>query len=130
MAHWLLMPRIRPQFCLSSSTRLCSVRDVTRRTSPNQRHSPRSTPPNTPAEPHATPVISPIVRDGYRGEAMTITRRQLLILLPAAAVAWDYILAGTPEASPNYNMAEHWWDARRHNQVHRLRKLRARLPAG
>ena len=40
---------------------------------------------------------------------MTITRRQLLILLPAAAVAWDYVLAGTPEASPNYGMAEHWW---------------------
>ena len=34
---------------------------------------------------------------------MTITRRQLLILLPAAAIAWDSILAGTPEASPNYN---------------------------
>ena len=40
---------------------------------------------------------------------MTMTRRQLLILLPAAAVAWDSILASTPEASPNYNMAEHWW---------------------
>ena len=40
---------------------------------------------------------------------MTITRRQLLILLPAAAIAWDSILAGTPEASPNYNMTDHWW---------------------
>ena len=40
---------------------------------------------------------------------MTITRRQLLILLPAAAVAWESVLAGTPEASPNYTMTEHWW---------------------
>ena len=40
---------------------------------------------------------------------MTITRRQLLILLPAAAVAWESVLAGTPEASPNYSMTEHWW---------------------
>ena len=40
---------------------------------------------------------------------MNITRRRLLILLPAAAVAWKYVLAGTPEAAPNYNMSEHWW---------------------
>src|SRR5450631_473939 len=40
---------------------------------------------------------------------MTITRRQMLILLPAAAIAWDSLLAGTPEASPNYRMTEHWW---------------------
>ena len=40
---------------------------------------------------------------------MTITRRQLLILLPAAAIAWESVLAGTPEASPNYNMTDHWW---------------------
>ena len=40
---------------------------------------------------------------------MTMTRRQLLILLPAAAIAWESILAGTPEAAPNYNMTEHWW---------------------
>ena len=40
---------------------------------------------------------------------MTITRRQLLILLPAAAIAWDSILAGTPEESPNYKMTAHWW---------------------
>ncbi len=40
---------------------------------------------------------------------MNITRRQLLILLPAAAIAWDSVLAGTPEASPNYTMTEHWW---------------------
>jgi len=40
---------------------------------------------------------------------MEITRRRLLILLPAAAVAWKYVQAGTPEASPNYKMTEHWW---------------------
>src|ERR1035441_2172893 len=40
---------------------------------------------------------------------MTITRRRLLMLLPAAAIAWDSILAGTPEASPNYQMTDHWW---------------------
>ena len=40
---------------------------------------------------------------------MSMTRRQLLILLPAAAVAWEYILAGTPEDAPNYQMSEHWW---------------------
>ena len=40
---------------------------------------------------------------------MDITRRRLLVLLPAAAVAWKYVQAGTPEASPNYKMTEHWW---------------------
>ncbi len=40
---------------------------------------------------------------------MSITRRQLLVLLPAAAIAWEYVLAGTPESAPNYNMSEHWW---------------------
>ncbi len=62
---------------------------------------------------------------------MNITRRQLLILLPAAAVAWKYVLAGTPEASPNYKMnGALVGDADRHPQVHRLRQLRARVPAG
>ena len=40
---------------------------------------------------------------------MNITRRHLLLLLPAAGVAWKYILAGTPEAAPNYRLSEHWW---------------------
>ncbi len=35
---------------------------------------------------------------------MNISRRHLLILLPAAAVAWKHVLAGTPEDSPNYTM--------------------------
>ena len=40
---------------------------------------------------------------------MNMTRRQVLMLLPAAAVAWEAVLAGTPEAAPNYKMTEHWW---------------------
>ncbi len=40
---------------------------------------------------------------------MEITRRRLLVLLPAAAVAWKFVLAGTPEAAPNYKLTEHWW---------------------
>ena len=40
---------------------------------------------------------------------MNISRRKMLILLPAAAIAWKHVLAGTPEASPNYNASEHWW---------------------
>ncbi len=40
---------------------------------------------------------------------MNLSRRQILILLPAAAVAWKSVLAGTPESAPNYKMSEHWW---------------------
>ena len=40
---------------------------------------------------------------------MNISRRQIMVLLPAAAIAWKYVLAGTPEESPNYKMSEHWW---------------------
>lgn len=40
---------------------------------------------------------------------MTLNRRQILMLLPAAAVAWDFVLAGTPEEAPNYKMTDHWW---------------------
>jgi len=38
-----------------------------------------------------------------------ITRRHFIYLLPAAAVAWDFVLAGTPEAAPNYTQTDHWW---------------------
>ena len=38
-----------------------------------------------------------------------ITRRRLLLLLPAAAIAYPYVLMGTPEAAPNYDRAKHWW---------------------
>ena len=40
---------------------------------------------------------------------MNISRRRMLILLPAAAVAWESVLAGTPESAPNYKLSEHWW---------------------
>src|ERR1039457_3640873 len=40
---------------------------------------------------------------------MNITRRHLLLLLPAAGAAWKYVLAGTPESAPNYKLTEHWW---------------------
>jgi tetrathionate reductase subunit B len=38
-----------------------------------------------------------------------ITRRHLLVLLPAAAIGWKYVLAGTPAESPNFKKAEHWY---------------------
>ena len=40
---------------------------------------------------------------------MSITRRQILILLPAAALSWKYLLAGTPELAPSYTQVDHWW---------------------
>ena len=47
---------------------------------------------------------------------MDITRRELLtkssyfiLLTSAATTAWKHVLAGTPEASPNYDMTKHWW---------------------
>ena len=40
---------------------------------------------------------------------MTMNRRHFLILMPAAAIAWKAVLAGTPESAPNYNMSDHWW---------------------
>jgi len=40
---------------------------------------------------------------------MSLNRRQILLLLPAAAVAWESVLAGNPEESPNYKMSDHWW---------------------
>jgi Fe-S-cluster-containing dehydrogenase component len=40
---------------------------------------------------------------------MNISRRHVMVLLPAAAVAWKYVMAGTPEEAPNYQMSEHWW---------------------
>jgi tetrathionate reductase subunit B len=40
---------------------------------------------------------------------LKITRRQLIVLLPAAALAWESVLAGTPEAAPNYDLTKHWW---------------------
>jgi tetrathionate reductase subunit B len=47
---------------------------------------------------------------------MDMTRRELLtksgkfiLLTSAAAAAWEYVLAGNVEASPNYDMTKHWW---------------------
>ena len=47
---------------------------------------------------------------------MSMTRRQMLIrsgkgilLTGAAAVAWDFVLSGRAEASPNYKVTQHWW---------------------
>ena len=32
-----------------------------------------------------------------------------VMLTGAAAVAWDYVMAGTPQMAPNYKASEHWW---------------------
>ena len=47
---------------------------------------------------------------------MKMTRREMLarsgkfiLLTPAAATAFEYVLAGKAEASPNYDMTKHWW---------------------
>ena len=40
---------------------------------------------------------------------MILNRRQILLLLPAAAAAWDFVVAGTPEESPNFKSTGHWW---------------------
>lgn len=34
---------------------------------------------------------------------------KLLVLTGAAAVAWEHVLAGTPEEAPNYRATDHWW---------------------
>ncbi len=38
-----------------------------------------------------------------------ITRRKMLVLLPAAAVAWKFVLSGTPAEAPGYDRSQHWW---------------------
>ena len=32
-----------------------------------------------------------------------------IVLTGAAAIAWDYVVAGQPAASPNYDATAHWW---------------------
>ena len=31
------------------------------------------------------------------------------VLTGAASIAWEHVLAGTPEAAPNYTLTDHWW---------------------
>ncbi len=38
-----------------------------------------------------------------------ITRRKFLMLVPAAALAWEHVLAGAPESAPGYDLHKHWW---------------------
>ncbi len=47
---------------------------------------------------------------------MKMTRREMLaqsgkfiLLTSAAATAFEYVLAGNAEASPNYDITKHWW---------------------
>jgi Fe-S-cluster-containing dehydrogenase component len=47
---------------------------------------------------------------------MEMNRREMLantgkyiLLTGAAAVAWEHVLAGKAEASPNYDVTKHWW---------------------
>ena len=47
---------------------------------------------------------------------MGINRREFLkstgkfvLLTSASALAWDSLIAGRPEAAPNYNLQDHWW---------------------
>ncbi len=40
---------------------------------------------------------------------MILNRRQVLVLLPAAALAWESVLAGNPETASNYTTTERWW---------------------
>jgi Fe-S-cluster-containing dehydrogenase component len=34
---------------------------------------------------------------------------RLLVLTGAAAAAWEFVAAGTPERAPNYDATRHWW---------------------
>ena len=34
---------------------------------------------------------------------------KLIALTGAAALAWEHVLAGTPETAPNYVLTDHWW---------------------
>jgi tetrathionate reductase subunit B len=47
---------------------------------------------------------------------MTVDRREFIVqtgkllwLTGAAALAYDHVLAGEPEAAPNYKLTDHWW---------------------
>ena len=34
---------------------------------------------------------------------------KLLVLSASAAIAWEHVLAGEPQAAPNYQASDHWW---------------------
>ena len=47
---------------------------------------------------------------------MSVTRREMLqetgkfiLLTSAAAAAFEHVVSGTPESSPNYKTTDHWW---------------------
>jgi tetrathionate reductase subunit B len=40
---------------------------------------------------------------------MSITPRHLMMLLPAAAMAWEVVRAGTPQTAPNAKTTQHWY---------------------
>ena len=46
--------------------------------------------------------------DSTRRELLVSTGK-LLLLTGAAGLAWEHVLAGTPELAPNYDRSRHWW---------------------
>ncbi|HET9300106.1 MAG TPA: hypothetical protein VFO11_09175, partial [Candidatus Polarisedimenticolaceae bacterium] len=46
--------------------------------------------------------------DSTRRELLLSTGK-LLLLTGAAGLAWENVLAGTPELAPNYDRTRHWW---------------------
>jgi len=41
--------------------------------------------------------------------AFLVGAGKVLALTGAAALAWEHVLAGTPETAPNYVLTDHWW---------------------
>ena len=46
--------------------------------------------------------------DSTRRELLVSTGK-LLLLTGAAGLAWEHVLAGTPQLAPNYDRSKHWW---------------------
>jgi hypothetical protein len=34
---------------------------------------------------------------------------KFIVLTGAAALAWDHVVAGTPQSVPDYDVHAHWW---------------------